>query len=58
MLNYKLENQLKIITNYTIMEQINFTTEIISCDFDEHIISFELPEWQKIQWWKYQIVKL
>ncbi len=40
------------------METINFTSEVISADFEENTITFELPKWQRIGVWKYQIVKL
>lgn len=40
------------------MGTINFTSEVISADFEENTISFFLPKWQRVEAWRYQIIKL
>ena len=40
------------------MTQINFTSDIISADFEEDTVTFTLPEWIRLEAWKYQIIKL
>lgn len=40
------------------MTTINFTSDIISADFEEDTVTFTIPKWTKLEWWRYQIVKL